>query len=530
MFLLLGLTAVLLGGELVGITLLVDTGYLVKAAGLLGFLGSGAAWGLRVLLLGSVLTAVFGILSPNFTKPVRRASHSLVSPRWTLIHVISTPAFAVSSYFLCQPGVRYGAWLMGAAVCSGIVSIASGLLVFLPVDFWRALIRAAPWAPVYGFLTGACSVLLVKTSTAVSLQWRAVTFQVVSEVLRRIVPAVQVDRENFVLGPPSFQVELAPQCSGYEGVALMLIFAVAWLLVFRREFRFPHALLLIPLGMGGMWILNCVRVVVLLLIGIYGAPGIAVGGFHSQAGWIAFVTLAISSAVAWQRVPWVLADVPGSVAPPQRRVENPTTAYLLPFLAILSAGMLAQAASSGFEWLYPMRVLAAGAALWTFRRSYAALGWRAGREAVGLGALVALLWVGADYLGGPHVRTAMPAALAAAPALWRVPWMAFRVAGAMITVPIAEELAFRGFLLRRLVGEDFTAVSLRTWTPVALGVSSVLFGVMHGGRWAAGIAAGVLYAWAMHRRGRIGDAVAAHAVTNLILALAVLFTGDWGLW
>ena len=46
----------------------------------------------------------------------------------------------------------------------------------------------------------------------------------------------------------------------------------------------------------------------------------------------------------------------------------------------------------------------------------------------------------------------------------------------------------------------------------------------------AGILAGLLYATAFLRRGRIGDAVVAHALTNAMLAAWVLWTGSWYLW
>ena len=98
-----------------------------------------------------------------------------------------------------------------------------------------------------------------------------------------------------------------------------------------------------------------------------------------------------------------------------------------------------------------------------------------------------------------------------------------------MTVPIAEELAFRGFLYRRLVDADFERVSFRQFTWVAFAVSSVLFGVMHG-RWLAGTLAGMCYALVMYRRGELGDAIAAHAITNAMIAAYVLATGHWLLW
>jgi len=40
----------------------------------------------------------------------------------------------------------------------------------------------------------------------------------------------------------------------------------------------------------------------------------------------------------------------------------------------------------------------------------------------------------------------------------------------------------------------------------------------------------LLYAGAFLRRGKIGDAVIAHATTNALLAGLVLFSGRWYLW
>ncbi|MGA2431760.1 MAG: CAAX prenyl protease-related protein, partial [Candidatus Acidiferrum sp.] len=89
---------------------------------------------------------------------------------------------------------------------------------------------------------------------------------------------------------------------------------------------------------------------------------------------------------------------------------------------------------------------------------------------------------------------------------------------------------FRGYLLRRIDGADFESVSFAKLSPIALAVSSLAFGSMHGSRWLAGSLAGLAYALVLRRRGRIGEAVAAHAVTNALLAVWVMARGEWGLW
>jgi len=97
-------------------------------------------------------------------------------------------------------------------------------------------------------------------------------------------------------------------------------------------------------------------------------------------------------------------------------------------------------------------------------------------------------------------------------------------------VPLVEELAFRGFLYRRFLPPDFESVSFRRFSFLALMLSSLIFGLLHGNRWFAGAVAGVLYGLVLIRRGSMGDAVAAHATTNALLALDVLAFHQWHLW
>jgi CAAX prenyl protease-like protein len=251
------------------------------------------------------------------------------------------------------------------------------------------------------------------------------------------------------------------------------------------------------------------------------------GGFHSQAGWIAFNGVALSLACTAHRVPWLSSR---RTLVSVDEAENPTAAYLVPFLAILAAAMVSRATSGSFEWMYPLRFVAAAGALLLFWRKYTGMNWRFGWAAPVVGGLVFILWIGLDRIAGTHSGSGFAASLAALPIATRIVWLMFRTCAAVITVPIAEELAFRGFLLRRLLSADFESVSLQRWSFLAVALSSVTFGLLHGDRWIAGTIAGILYASAQKWRGRIGDAVVAHAVTNGLISVWVLWGGHWSLW
>jgi CAAX prenyl protease-like protein len=125
---------------------------------------------------------------------------------------------------------------------------------------------------------------------------------------------------------------------------------------------------------------------------------------------------------------------------------------------------------------------------------------------------------------------AMPGELAAMSPVAAAAWIASRALAAVLTVPIAEELAYRGYLLRRLVDNDFESVPFRSVRWPALLISAVVFGLAHGALWLPGIIAGLAYGGLLVRSGRIGEAVAAHAITNALIVAAVLFGQQWQLW
>ena len=77
---------------------------------------------------------------------------------------------------------------------------------------------------------------------------------------------------------------------------------------------------------------------------------------------------------------------------------------------------------------------------------------------------------------------------------------------------------------------DVERVSLRRLSVVAVLVSSLAFGLMHGKMWLAGTLAGVVFCVVAKMRGRLGEAVAAHATANLTIAVWVLVRGDYSLW
>jgi len=514
------LLALLLGLELVAITIWLDNAALLGGDGLVGLVGHWGAWILRgvVGFAALFLTFTWGRLQPLSGEIPALVNWPLLAAHFAGIGIFSS--LSLRLYGNAPSDYIAVCWLL-----AGISAIALAAFSFVPPSIWWRVSRASGPILIWALLAVVLACIAGNSMRSLWPWASDLTFRLSRAMLTPFVSKIIADPATKTLGTPRFSVEIAPECSGLEGAGLMLAFGALWLVLFRRECRFPRALVLLPAGVFVLFLINSLRIALLILIGNAGAERIALGGFHSQAGWIGFNLVAIGFCVAAIRLPWI--RIAGAVETPEF-AENPVAPWVVPFVAILAIGMLARTFTADFEWLYPLRLFAALAAFLCFWHTYKSLNWRIGWAGPATGVLVFLIWIGFDRTAA--APEAMPAALDAASAPARMLWLALRVFAAVITVPLAEELAFRGFVYRRVVSADFESVSFRWFSWPALAISSLAFGLLHGDRWFAGVVAGLLYGGVMLRRGRIGEAVAAHGTTNALIAVDVLAFHRWHLW
>lgn len=394
-------------------------------------------------------------------------------------------------------GVGSSALLLGGVLGTGIFTL-------------RTLAACA-----LGACVGALGFVVGELAQAGWLPLAASTLVVTHAILELVFPNVVIDRERYFLGVGDFVVEIAPGCGGYEGVGLVAVLIPTFLTAYRQRFRFPHALLLLPIGMLAVWLGNAGRIATLIAVGTLFDEDLAVGAFHSKIGWVFFTAITLGVAAVGYNVRFFAQDR----SPVGSQVENPATPYLLPLLALMGTALVTSAFANPIDRLYALRVIVTLGVLWLFRDAYRDMDWRISWRGPTVGLAVAFAWLAPFSVGEkPPVAATVSTA-----------WLLARVMGSALIVPLSEELAFRGYLFRRLQSGDFTGVSPRAWTWVSLLVSSLLFGVLHE-RWLAGTLAAVAYAVLLVRTGRLGEAVAAHAVTNASIAVWVLSTGDWSHW
>ncbi len=364
-------------------------------------------------------------------------------------------------------------WILAWAA-AGFGAGVFWILAAMPAREWIRLARQSSSFILPGIIIFAALWVLGFLANRAWEPLQGPTFLVVQWLLQVFQQDVVCQPADHLVGTTQFSVAIYPACAGYEGIGLMVVFTAAYFWLFRRRLRFPQAFILLPCAILIIWLINGLRIASLIMFGTHVSPQIALGGFHSHMGWLGFIAVALGLVWVTQQMPFFAVAESASKA--KTRGPNPTSAYLAPLMSLLAVTMITGVFSSGFDWLYPARVLGTAAAIWFFWRQsltrlHLARGWSWG--AFSIGVVVFAVWMGLEWAtGGPDTGSSIAKALREMPAGLAAAWLLFRVVGSVVTVPIAEELAFRGYLLRRLISADFDRLpsppgspGFRSWPP-----------------------------------------------------------------
>jgi len=222
------------------------------------------------------------------------------------------------------------------------------------------------------------------------------------------------------------------------------------------------------------------------------------------------------------------------------------------FLALTSCQGEFGAASA--YWFYLAKTVVGAWLVWEMRPLVSEMRWALSWEAVIVGIAVFVLWVGLDghyptlhelfqkylcpllkkagleswcsekptLLWNPHAQFGQDSALA-----WLM--IGTRILGSTLVVPPLEEVFYRSFLYRYIANQNFLAVPLNQFLPLPFFATATVFGFTHF-QWLAGILCGMAYQWLVLRKNRLGDAMTAHAITNFLLGVWVVWRGAWQFW
>jgi len=155
-----------------------------------------------------------------------------------------------------------------------------------------------------------------------------------------------------------------------------------------------------------------------------------------------------------------------------------------------------------------------------------------------LGVVVFFIWIGPDVLiPGYRNSILFSNSIVGHPEGATVPadkintiFLLFRVLSSVVTIPLIEELFWRGWMMRWIANHHFNRIPIGTYHAEAFWIVAVLFASEHGSFWDVGLATGIIYNWWAIRTRNLTDCVIAHTVTNACLAVYVIGWGQWQYW
>ncbi len=223
---------------------------------------------------------------------------------------------------------------------------------------------------------------------------------------------------------------------------------------------------------------------------------------------------------------------------------RPQLPYVLPII-IFGAFLLGESEFPQIKWLlYPLKAVAVGLCFWWLREEFKGLSWKWSWWAIVIGVVVAVQWIGMEeffetywhypplpVMGGDawdteNVFNPVKEFGGRGLSFWL--WIAFRMGGAVIVVPIMEELFWRGFLLRLFVGRYFERVQLGEFSWFSCLAVAGLFATVHSWYISAFVCA-LFYNWLLYRTKSILACLVAHGLTNLLLWIYILRFDAWWL-
>ena len=225
-------------------------------------------------------------------------------------------------------------------------------------------------------------------------------------------------------------------------------------------------------------------------------------------------------------------------------VRSERVAYAAPFLVFfaflfletvvrkIGEGYAHWALSQPRYWIFPVQTAVCAALLWRLRsritlRPLAGFGF-----AAIIGLLTLAVWISPQVIfkAAPRYDGFDPYFFGSTGwPFWGT--LAARLFRMVVVVPFVEEIFWRGFLLRFLVREDFATVPFGTFTWRSFLISIAGFCAVHSmADWPAAIVTGALFNLVAYRTRSLAACVLTHAITNLLLAIYILRTGQWGFW
>ncbi len=223
--------------------------------------------------------------------------------------------------------------------------------------------------------------------------------------------------------------------------------------------------------------------------------------------------------------------------------DSPAKPRIAPFVIFLALTWIqGKFGPASVYWIYALKTFVGAWLIWATLPLVKEMRYCVSREAILVGVGVFIMWIGLDpllkliglpnsypKLAGSDAEPWNPHVFFGANTLAAWSFILIRTFGSTLVVPALEEVFYRSFLYRYVAKPRFHEVSFVyfAWTPML--VTAAIFASTHND-WLAALFCGMIYQGLVLKKGRLGDAMTAHAITNFLLALYVVIFNQWRFW
>jgi len=243
----------------------------------------------------TLLSILFGLY---YKERISKLDHP--KPEWLKsIMLLVSAELTIAVYYLIR------ALDNAFSISSGLqlYLIQLSLLISLGLAFLLFLLAVFSWEYLKSFFKEFKKEIIIFAIIAVVLYNALMTFQkqwlffssgvtiILSIILSLFFPVTTAMNASGgpILRAADFGVSIGPPCSGIDSMLLFFAFFAALFALDRKIVRKGLYVLFFIIGLMGVYIINVLRLFLLMLAGIYISPRFAVGLFHTNAGWVLFV-------------------------------------------------------------------------------------------------------------------------------------------------------------------------------------------------------------------------------------------------
>jgi uncharacterized protein len=214
--------------------------------------------------------------------------------------------------------------------------------------------------------------------------------------------------------------------------------------------------------------------------------------------------------------------------------------YVVPMFAFLGLVWVGTTYKSLYAASYVARVIVVTVLLYLAWPNYTKIRWNGWWLGVIVGVVGIFQWVGMQlWLQNtfPNFPWFKPAedpfnpfkTFGSEQAAWA--FVAVRIIGAVLVVPVMEELFWRDFLWREIdAPNDFKLADVGEFSWPSFLIVAGVFAFVHGNWWLTSIVWAAMVGGLLVYTKSLGACIIAHAVTNLLLAVYVLKWQAWDFW